>query len=189
MGLSKVDVVPLLRHSNSGGASAHEIVVEVARAAAAVGLAYIVRGDIRHVRLPERRAPARTDGLWQHTCFEAFLRGGQSAEYWEFNLSPSREWAAYRFNGYRAGMAAELALADPGIEVRLEGSELRLSATIDLSGLRALAPSDDWRLGLSAIIENEDGGKSWWGLAHPPGKPDFHHADSFVLTLRREEDG
>jgi len=138
--------------------------------------------------LPKRTSPARTDLLWRHTCFEAFLRSGQSAEYLEFNLSPSGEWAAYRFKDYRERMTAELALADPGIEVQLDGSELRLSAMIDLSRIEVLASRDDWRLGLSAIIENEEGGKSWWGLAHPPGKPDFHHPDSFVLALPGGED-
>ena len=40
-----------------------------------------------------------------------------------------------------------------------------------------------WRLGLSAVIEDTSGGKSYWALAHPPGKPDFHHADCFALEL------
>ena len=37
-----------------------------------------------------------------------------------------------------------------------------------------------WRLGLSAVIEDTSGRKSYWALAHPPGKPDFHHADCFA---------
>jgi hypothetical protein len=36
---------------------------------------------------------------------------------------------------------------------------------------------------LSALIEDQNGGKSYWALAHPPGKPDFHHADSFALEF------
>jgi hypothetical protein len=40
-----------------------------------------------------------------------------------------------------------------------------------------------WHLGLSAIVEDTNGGKSYWALAHPPGKPDFHHADCFTLEL------
>jgi hypothetical protein len=36
-------------------------------------------------------------------------------------------------------------------------------------------------LGLSAVLEEQDGTKSYWALAHPPGgKPDFHHPDCFV---------
>lgn len=152
-----------------------------------MSLTYVVRGDVRKVRVPEQHVPARTDGLWQHTCFEAFVRRAKSEEYWEFNFSPSREWAAYRFRAYREGMTSELAIADPRIGMQLEQSELRLSATLDLSGITALAASRDWRLGLSAVIEDENGGKSWWALAHSPGKPDFHHMDSFVLALPGEE--
>ena len=32
-------------------------------------------------------------------------------------------------------------------------------------------------------MKDVDGGISYWALAHPPGKPDFHHPDSFALTL------
>jgi hypothetical protein len=36
----------------------------------------------------------------------------------------------------------------------------------------------------SAIIEEEDGTKSYWALAHPrEGPPDFHHPSCFVLEL------
>ena len=44
--------------------------------------------------------------------------------------------------------------------------------------------SDDvWAVALSAVIEETDGAKSYWALAHPPGPPDFHHPDCFALTL------
>ena len=39
------------------------------------------------------------------------------------------------------------------------------------------------RVAISAVIEEADGTKSYWALAHPPGKPDFHHADGFALQL------
>ena len=38
-------------------------------------------------------------------------------------------------------------------------------------------------LGLSAVIEEADGNVSYWALAHPPGKPDFHHSDCLALEL------
>jgi hypothetical protein len=41
-----------------------------------------------------------------------------------------------------------------------------------------------WRLGLSAVLEEKDGTKSYWALAHPnPDKPDFHLADCFTAKL------
>ena len=160
-----------------------QIGVDVARATSTLSLMYIVYGDVAAVALPKQATSVRTDGLWQHTCFEAFVRNVQSAAYWEFNVSPSLQWAAYRFNAYREGMAAEPAIADPHIAAKLEGSELRLWATIDLSSIAALSACSDWHLGLSAVIEDRCGGKSYWALAHQPGKPDFHHADSFALHL------
>ena len=175
--------VGLLPNPQSTGSPAAEIEIDVARHASALALTYIVRGDIAAVAVPKQTKPARADGLWQHTCFEAFVRSAHSQAYWEFNLSPSRQWAAYRFDGYRRGMAAEPALTDPQFEIRLEASELRLSTKLDLSGIEALATGKDWQVGLSAVIEEQDGRKSYWALAHPPGKPDFHHANSFALRL------
>ncbi len=38
-------------------------------------------------------------------------------------------------------------------------------------------------LGLSAVIQEVDGTKSYWALAHAPGPPDFHNPDCFIATL------
>jgi hypothetical protein len=38
-------------------------------------------------------------------------------------------------------------------------------------------------MGISAILVERDGRKSYWALAHPPGEPDFHHPDCFALEL------
>jgi hypothetical protein len=40
---------------------------------------------------------------------------------------------------------------------------------------------------LSAVIEAKDGSKSYWALAHPPSKPDFHNADCFTARLAAPE--
>jgi hypothetical protein len=65
----------------------------------------------------------------------------------------------------------------PRVEGGVEGDTYALHAAFDLPG----APP--WRLGLAAVIEGMDGQKSYWSLAHPPGKPDFHRAESFVVEL------
>lgn len=41
----------------------------------------------------------------------------------------------------------------------------------------------DLQIGLSAVIATKEGAISYWALAHPPGKPDFHHKDCFALKL------
>jgi hypothetical protein len=40
-----------------------------------------------------------------------------------------------------------------------------------------------WDLGLSAVLEEKDGTKSYWALAHPAEKPDFHARNCFVAKL------
>src|SRR5579862_3371124 len=67
---------------------------------------YVLRAEMLHVRVPLPAPPARADGLWKHTCFEAFVAAEASGGgYYELNFSPSRQWAIYTFTAYRAGMS------------------------------------------------------------------------------------
>jgi len=43
--------------------------------------------------------------------------------------------------------------------------------------------SDSWYH--AAAIEDDRGRLSYWALEHPPGRPDFHHPESFTMELRR----
>jgi hypothetical protein len=133
--------------------------------------------------LPAPAASERTDGLWRHTCFEAFLRAPAGEAYVEINLSPSTRWAAYRFDGYRQGTAALDMAAAPTLDFGPVADGYELVADLDLSGVADLPVERPWRVGLSAVIEDARGGIAYWALAHPPGKPDFHHADCFILDL------
>lgn len=138
-----------------------------------------------HVTDPGNRilwpAPAqgRTDGLWQHTCCEAFVGSTAGTAYAEFNLAPSGAWAAYAFDDYRAGMRDLDLPGDP----QFVGANGLWTATIPLAGFGALLGPAPWRLAITAVIEATDGARSYWSLAHPPGKPDFHHPDCFAARL------
>ena len=136
-------------------------------------LRYAVEGDVDRIQWPSPGMPERADDLWKHTCFEAFVQTDHG--YWEFNLSPSGQWASYRFDGYRQGMADALEAA---VVDGLDGGEDYVALEAHIEG-----PSSASRLGLSAVIEDIHGNLSYWALAHPSDKPDFHHPDSFVLTL------
>ena len=146
-------------------------------------LRYVARGEIGKLSLPVRTMPARTDELWKHTCFEAFVRGPEGGAYCEFNLAPSTQWAAYRFTGYRDGMKPVGEIDAPRIDVRLTDDRFEMDVSLDLGGVAELPKDAAWRVGMSSVIEEKDGGKSYWALAHPAGKADFHHADGFVLNL------
>ena len=174
----------LAPHPASPPASVSGIEVEVERPRAGqLRLRYTVLGDIGRLRLPSPAAPARTDELWKHTCFEAFVRPGAGPAYWELNLSPSTEWAAYGFDAERSGMRPAERVAAPRIETESGADRYELTAVVDLG----LSGDAAWRLGLSAVIEEIDGARSWWALAHPAARPDFHHPDAFTLDLPASE--
>ncbi len=130
------------------------------------------------LRLPAIGATVRADELWRHTCFEAFVRPGTSPAYFEFNFAPSTQWASYEFDGYRSGMRAA-DIAAPRIDIQVAPARLNLQATLELGAL----PPGPWRLGLSAVIEEANGRLSYWALAHPAGRPDFHDADCFICEI------
>jgi hypothetical protein len=174
----------LKHHPDSPCRAVRQIEVDVARPRPdGLLLSYRVTGTISDVLIPPVLATARRDQLWHHTCFEAFVRAPSAAGYYEINLSPSTQWAAYRFSAHRSGMHAAEGLDAPRIEVQSEPQSFTLRAALDLRGLPELVREVSWQVGLSAIIEDADGGMSYWALAHPPGKPDFHHADCFALEL------
>jgi hypothetical protein len=171
----------LKRHSDSLYAAAIQIEVEVTRPRTGnLLLSYTVVGKIGDLLMPTVTAPARTDELWRHTCFEAFIRAVPGASYCEFNFAPSTQWAAYRFDGYRSGMRVADQVGAPKIEMASTPERYKLQATLELPRPPS---SSGWRLGLSAVIEETNGRKSYWALTHPPGKPDFHHPDCFAGEL------
>jgi hypothetical protein len=171
-------------HPESRCAAASRVDVKIARPhPGRLVLRYLVTGKIGDLRLPAMTVPARADALWQHTCFEAFLAASPDAGYYEFNFAPSTRWAAYRFSAYRRDMSAAEDVAAPRIEAQASGERCALQASLDLDGMPNLPRDAAWRLALSAVIEETSGGKSYWALAHPPGKPDFHHADGFACEL------
>jgi hypothetical protein len=142
-------------------------------------LSYFVTGQIGDLCMPPVAAASRVDELWQHTCFEAFVGTSPGTAYYEFNFAPSTQWAAYQFSGYRSGMRVATAISAPRIETQSNPESYTLRASLELDDL----PHFPWRLGLSAVIEESNGRKSYWALAHPPGKPDFHHSDCFAYEF------
>jgi hypothetical protein len=140
-------------------------------------------GSPLRVKLPKTDLPSRKDELWQTTCFEAFIRPRGSESYYELNLSPSGDWASYRFDSYRSGMCEAKITAQPDDDVWMEAGIRMQDATFDISGEAELDFSLGWDIGLSAVIEEIDGTKSYWALNHAAGPPDFHNPACFAHFL------
>lgn len=136
------------------------------------------------LKMPPPSVPQAVDGLWQDTCCEAFVAAKGGRDYREFNFSPSRCWAAYRFNDYRDRDLGWTSPAAPAIETRLDtaGDRLLLVARVPASLLPDVHQLD---ISLTAVIEDREGRKTYWALAHQAPNPDFHCRDSFTLPLNR----
>ena len=137
---------------------------------------YTVEGG--NVVVGEPRSPGRSDDLWKSTCFELFVKMPDSEAYFEFNFAPSSLWAAYRFDGYREGMTELKMAVEPQVERETE-HPLKILADLDLSEM----PPTELIANLAAVIEETNGTKSYWALAHPAGPPDFHDPSCFVARL------
>ena len=174
------------------------VVLRRAGQAPELQLRYRLQG-LEGLQLPEpSRAASRRDELWQHTCFEAFVGTPDQQAYWEFNLSPSGDWAVYRFSGYRQGQQQEVCYAtlpfdldpDPRLAVtqlpQPALQALELSCCVQLPP--GLAGARQLRIGLTAVLESDlsasNGGcLSYWALAHPGPQADFHDRRGWTLLL------
>ena len=150
--------------------------------AGTLALGFTLLGDLEQLLLPPPSSSVRTDELWKHTCFEAFFARAGEESYHEVNLSPSTAWATYSFRRYREG-----GLPAPSLDLRMvvhhQPKRLEVHALLGLDRTVILNPGQHLRLGLAAVIEQQDGRLSYWAIRHPEGQPDFHQSVAFALEL------
>lgn len=172
----------LVCHPDTPSAAVSAIEVFVAREAGGnLRLHYYVTGSAARVTpgFPSPATRKRVDGLWEHTCLEAFIKPAGSEAYWELNVAPTWDWQAYALAGYREGRHPEAGIAAPATEGRYGVGLWELRTRWSLG----VVPAGAWRLGLAAVIQETGGAISYWALRHAPDKPDFHHADAFALDI------
>lgn len=155
----------LVRHPDTPPGTVQSIDAELRRVPGGAVARFRVNGDPAKLCIPAPAPPARADNLWRTTCCELFV-AGEGAGYLEFNLSPSAEWAAYGFDGYRDGMAN----ADASVEIAFTSDSLGFTLEAKIEA-ELLNPA---HVGLTAVIEEADGQIRYWATGFAPGKPDFH---------------
>jgi hypothetical protein len=170
----------LVSHGDFPSNAIRTIAVEASRGDdGRLDLEFVAAGAVDRVRWPDWKAVEQADRLWEHSCFELFVRAPDATDYAELNFSTSGQWAAYRFDGYRSGMRPVDDVLVGGGRTFGDG-EVRIRRTINLPDWSG---AGEWHVGLSAVIETLDGDKSYWALAHPAGPPDFHDAVCFAARL------
>jgi hypothetical protein len=140
-------------------------------------LRYMVDGCAGLV-LPPFRGRGSADELWKTTCFELFLYDGKG-RYREFNFSPSGQWAAYAFAGYRNLAGKFEPRQSPDIKHETGDSLFVQTVFLDAKELEGAESA-----ALAAVIEERDRRPSYWALAHGGLKPDFHDPACFRLQLQ-----
>jgi hypothetical protein len=145
---------------------------------ATLNLWFGVSAPMNRFLVPEPAAePAHRDELWRTTCFECFLKEEGQEAYQEWNFAPSGDWAAYDFTGEREGMASAEVTKPPYVRIEDNFTWWGLGATLSI-------PAETrFTVALSAVLEDQDGRRTYWALHHPSEQPDFHHPDCFVAKL------
>ena len=178
--------VILMRHPQTDGNAVEEIRASVSwNHGEPIAFTYALKGELSRLRIPRFRQLPKSDRLWEHTCFEAFVAVKDNPAYYEFNFAPSGEWAVCAFRRYREPATPPKEKLAPEITVRRAGDSLQLDALVWVDRWQAIEPGARLSVALSAVIEDNRGMLSYWALKHPPGKPDFHHADAFALEIER----
>jgi hypothetical protein len=142
---------------------------------------FTLHGDTTTIRWPKPSAVVKPGhDLWKHTCFEIFLAESNRPAYWEYNFSPSRQWAIYAFEDYRQP-APLTAPHSPIIEPpQLSTTAFAMQVRFNLEAPLVNKPLI---IGVSAVIETTDGQHHYFALRHCGDKPDFHLHKSFVLEM------
>jgi len=84
---------------------------------------------------------------------------------------------AYR----QVNMREEIVFTQLPFEFRKTNDEIFLDISVDLNPI--IQPENILEVGITTIIQTDDGSESYWALTHPGPQADFHLMDSFVLEL------
>jgi len=172
----------MLRHPNNVMTSVDSFLVRFELIDDYLHLQYELTAELSALNIPAKQTPCAVDGLWQQTCFEAFIAVNGEERYYEFNFSPSSAWAAYAFSGYRN--RSDWAIKKTPLIRCTQSNEFLvmdvLIAVVDLPLKRA---DQSFQLGLTAVIETNEGELSYWALQHSDGAADFHQRNNFILSF------
>ncbi|MEH2208581.1 MAG: DOMON-like domain-containing protein [Nostoc sp.] len=159
-----------------------KITGNISRNSNQLAINYNLGGDLKEIAIvPLSNAPLRKHELWEDTCFEFFLGIKDSAQYWEFNLSPTGHWNVYHFDGYRQGMQEETAFEKLPFSVQNQVDSLALVLDVDLD--KIVLANQGIEIGITTVIKHRDGEITYWALTHQGVEADFHLRDSFIVEL------
>ncbi|MEL6160362.1 MAG: hypothetical protein AAFR18_14215 [Cyanobacteria bacterium J06627_32] len=117
----------------------------------------------------------------QEDWLSSFFTLDEDLSTWSFKVCPNQDWSVYQFEGYRKGKQAVPMVSTVSYSMLSTPRALHTSLKIDLDEL--LLSDQMLRIGVSAVTCLKDQQMIHWALAHPETTPDFHHPDSFALSV------
>ncbi|MBU1405699.1 MAG: DOMON-like domain-containing protein [Proteobacteria bacterium] len=153
----------------------------IERTPQALVLSIVLHGNLGDLVLPDGTERTRCDNLWKSTCFEMFWAEEGRKNYWELNLAPNGAWNVYAFPDYRTGMNRENRVGEPPTNTEHTTDTFSLTAELGIGKLHI--HNTPLRVGVSAVLKHQNSRLSYWALAHPKERPDFHAPQSFLLQI------
>ncbi|MBY0451911.1 MAG: hypothetical protein K2P92_02675 [Bdellovibrionaceae bacterium] len=143
--------------------------------------------------LPEKENAGRIIGLWESTCFEAFIQPAPENQpqfvqnltapvrYYETNFSTAKSWNVFGFTDYRTPTTPTELVEAKILSYDVQSNQMKIVLQVD---------GADWRkvsISLCAVIVTRSYGKSYWSFKHADDKANFHHFESFIIERSLSE--
>ena len=164
----------------------------VERKLAILHFAFQLEGDLTSLDVPlsqVSKSRSQKDELWKTTCFEIFLSRPGDLSYFEFNFSPTGDFAVYTFDDYRSDMQPLKQLVQPKFKFERGSDFYRITGAIgdahDDPRFKLLLAEPKLEASMTAVIKPlpGQGETTFWALSHAGKKADFHLRSSFGLSL------
>lgn len=122
--------------------------------------------------------PGNDGKRWEKTCFEFFIKGINSKEYFEINISSDGGYNIFHFDDYRKGMKNVYG-QKLTVDISQSKNSYSLKSTINLS---EMILDNDFLLGASAVLIIKERAH-YLALSHKKDSPDFHNPESFIKII------
>lgn len=166
-------------NSYNNSTSDFTLTADALRDKSSIKLVYTITDLKNLLNLPapftsEGAGVSREDGLWNHTCFEMFIRKAHQKPYTEFNFSLKPAWNQYSFDSYRLPQPPKHSFDITLQKMNWNGQSLE----VELTGFE---PEEKFEISLTTVLQERSGKIHYMALKHAGSEADFHHVDSFIL--------
>lgn len=141
-----------------------------------ISFSYEITGEVNNILwASEVNSPKQKDELWTSTCIELFVAQANGKKYMEWNVSPTHDWANYKFNLYRERDNQSEVVIKPTISKTIMSEKtINIEFILQVGELALFLGDKPWEFYPSVILKLKDESFSYWAIQHLSDEPDFH---------------